>query len=115
MGKNEDEEFLREMAKGPLTCPECPGICQPTTIDMEGLPIKGWECDKCGFKIVAPEDVGRAYNYLQAKKHARVKISKRGNSYMITIPKAIVDALELDKVKELEVYLEDEHTIAVKV
>ena len=51
----------------------------------------------------------------QAKKHERVKISKRGNSYMITIPKAIADAINIEKVKAAEVFLKDEHTISVIV
>jgi antitoxin component of MazEF toxin-antitoxin module len=52
---------------------------------------------------------------MQAKKHERVRISKRGNSYMITIPKAIAEAIQIEKIKIAEIFLKDEHTISVKV
>jgi hypothetical protein len=115
MAKDNDEPDYIKITKGPLKCAECSGWCQPSKVDVAGVDVKGWRCDKCGYEIIAPEDVTKAYNLLQAKKSAKVKISKRGNSYMITIPKAIVEALGLDKVKEAEVCLEDEHTISVKV
>ena len=76
--------------------------------------MRGGRC-KCGYEIIDPKEVERAYLLMKAKRHETVKISKRGNSYMITIPKAIADALNIASIKEAEIYLEDKNTISVKV
>ncbi|MDO9537651.1 MAG: hypothetical protein Q7J68_04985 [Thermoplasmata archaeon] len=42
-----------------------------------------------------------------------MKISKRGNSYMITIPKANADAIGIENMDMAEVNLKDRKTIMV--
>ena len=97
-----------------IKCPNCGKKCKPTTISVAGAEVMGWRC-KCGYELISPNEIERAYLLMQAKKHEKVKISKRGNSYMITIPKAIADALQIEKIKVAEVFLKDEHTISVMV
>ena len=104
----------KKFESGDIKCPDCGKKCQSTNIDVAGALVKGWRC-KCGYELISPYEIEKAYLLMQAKKHERVKISKRGNSYMITIPKAIADAINIEKVKAAEVFLKDEHTISVIV
>lgn len=99
--------------EGNLKCPQCSGICKQTELNVEGLKVNGWRCENCSYEIISPEEVEKAHLYLQARKIEKVKISKRGNSYMITIPKKILNAVKIKKFAN--VYLENEDTIVVKV
>ncbi len=104
----------KRVDEGAIKCPECGKKCKPTKIGVAGANVKGWRCS-CGYELISPEEIERAYLLMQARKHERVKISKRGNSYMITIPKAIAEAIQIEKIKIAEIFLKDEHTISVKV
>jgi hypothetical protein len=104
----------KSVNEGAIKCPECGKKCKPTTISVSGAKVKGWRCN-CGYELISPEELEKAYLLMQAKKHEKVKISKRGNSYMITIPKAIAEAIQIEKIKIAEIFLKDEHTISVKV
>ncbi len=104
----------KRVDEGDVKCPECGKKCKPTTIGVAKAKIKGWRCS-CGYELISPEEIEKAYLLMKARQHEKVKISKRGNSYMITIPKAIADALQIEKIKAAEVFLKDEHTISVKV
>ncbi|MFO7618724.1 MAG: hypothetical protein R6W91_03605 [Thermoplasmata archaeon] len=97
-----------------LVCPECGGDAKPMMINVSGLGVTGWRC-RCGYEMLHPEELEKAYMYLQAQKREKVKISKRGNSYMITIPKAIADAIGADELDFAEVFLKDRKTIVVEV
>ena len=104
----------KKLETGDIKCPECGKRCKPTTIEVADAKLKGWRC-KCGYEIISPNEIEKAYLMMQAKKHERVKISKRGNSYMITIPKSIADAINIQKIKSAEIFLEDEKTISIKL
>lgn len=104
----------RKIEDGPLKCPECGRDAKPMMVNVSGLGVRGWRC-RCGYEMLHPEELEKAYLFLQAQKHERVKISKRGNSYMITIPKAIADAIGIENLDMAEVYLRDRKTIMVEV
>jgi len=97
-----------------LKCPECGDYANPMKISVAGADIRGWRCE-CGYEMLSPKEFEKAYLFLQAQKHEKVKISKRGNSYMITIPKAIADAIGIENLDMAEVYLKDRKTIMVEV
>ena len=105
----------KSVEEGGIKCPECGKKCKPTTISVAGAKVKGWRCGSCSYELISPDEIEKAYLLMKAREHEKVKISKRGNSYMITIPKAIADALHIEQIKVAEVFLKDEHTIAVKV
>ena len=104
----------KRVEEGAIKCPDCSKKCKPTTIDVAGAEVEGWRCS-CGYELISPKEIEKAYLFMQAKKHEKVKISKRGNSYMITIPKAIADAINIEGIKVAEVYLKDKSTISIKV
>ncbi len=105
----------KRLEDGDIKCPECGKNCVPTKVEVAETKVRGWRCKKCGYELISPDEIEKAYLLIQARKHEKVKISKRGNSYMITIPKAIADAINIEKKSFAEVFLEDEHTISVKV
>ena len=104
----------KKLETGDIKCPECGKNCKPTTIEVADAKVKGWRC-KCGYELISPAEIEKVYLLMQAKKHERVKISKRGNSYMVTIPKSIADAINIKKIKTAEIFLEDEKTISIKL
>ncbi len=103
-----------KLEDGSLKCPECGCDARPMMINVSGLGVKGWRCS-CGYEMLHPAELEKAYLFLQAQKRERVKISKRGNSYMITIPKAIADAIGAEDLDMAEVRLKDRKTIIVEV
>ncbi len=104
----------KQFESGDIKCPECGKKCKPTEIAVAGAKVKGWRCG-CGYELISPYEIEKAYLLMQAKKHEKVKISKRGNSYMITIPKGIADAINIQKIKAAEIFLKDEHTISILI
>ena len=104
----------KRVEEGAVKCPECGKRCRPTTIDVSDVEVEGWRCG-CGYELISPKEIEKAYLFMQAKKHEKVKIAKRGNSYMITIPKAIADAINIDNVSVAEIFLKDKNTISIIV
>jgi uncharacterized OB-fold protein len=103
------------MEKGPLRCTECGDLCQPARIRAGNAELRGWRCQKCGYEVISPRDVERAYNLLRAQEPAKVRISKRGNSFMVTIPAAIARSLGIEKSTLAEILLESDGRIAIRV
>lgn len=113
--KESDEKRLEKLEKDRLKCIQCTAWCRPQKLNLEGYEVQGWKCPACGYEILSPRDFEKAYLFLKAKKEKEIKISKRGNSFMITIPKQIISTLELTKKATARVYLQDARTIIVKV
>ena len=103
-----------KLEDGSIRCPDCDKDCEPAEIEVAGTKIAGWRCD-CGYELIHPKDIEKAYLFMQARRHEKVKISKRGNSYMVTIPKAIADVIGIEKTMVAEVFMKDERTITIIV
>lgn len=106
---------MAAMVKGDLKCSDCGGRCRPARIRAGGIEVQGWRCPKCGFELIGPDDVERAYFMLRARKAEDVVISKRGNSFMVTIPNAITRALGIKGSTIAEVLLEENGRIAIRI
>ena len=104
----------KRLEEGSVECPECGGKCKPAAVTMAGSKFRGWRCG-CGYELISPGEVEKAYLLMQARKQTEVKIAKRGNSYMITIPRAIAVAIGIDRTMLARVHLEDDNTISIRV
>jgi hypothetical protein len=49
-----------------IKCPECGMKCMPAKINVAGADVKGWRCN-CGYELINPEEIDRAYDLLQDK------------------------------------------------
>jgi DNA-directed RNA polymerase subunit RPC12/RpoP len=103
------------LEKGDLKCQDCGGLCKPASIWVGKTEVRGWRCPKCGYEIISPADVERAYFLLKAAQAEEVMISKRGNSFMVTIPHAITKALGINGSTLAEVLLEENGRIAIRI
>ena len=103
------------MEKGDLKCADCGGLCRPARIRAGRTEVRGWRCQKCGYEMISPHDVERAYFMLKARQAEEVVISKRGNSFMVTIPVAIAKALGIEGSTLAEVLLEENGRIAIRI
>ena len=105
----------KKRSLGDLECPECGSKCKRTILMVKGISVKGWQCTDCQYELIDPEEIEIAYHFLQAMKKEEVTISKRGNSFMVTIPKTIVDAIDIKDHSLARIYLKDEKTIEIEV
>ena len=96
-------------------CTECGGRSPPSKVYVEGVPLRGWRCRKCGYETISQRDMENALALLQARKEERMRIAKRGNSVMITLPRTVVKALGLKLPGWGDVSLADPETIIIKV
>lgn len=106
---------LSKLENSALKCVDCGGRCKPTKIKIDEALVKGWKCGHCGYEVISPGDFEKAYLMILAKRREQVKISKRGNSYMITIPQSIAKALNITKTTFADIFLEKERKIGIEV
>jgi hypothetical protein len=106
---------MTKFEESALKCVDCGNQCKPSKIKVEDTFVKGWKCGHCGYEIISPGDFEKAYLMILAKKREHVKISKRGNSYMITIPQSIAKALNISKSTFADIFLEKERKIGIEV
>ena len=98
-----------------FVCTECGGPSPPSKVYVEGVPLRGWRCRKCGYETISQRDLETALALLRARKEERMRIAKRGNSVMITLPRAVVKALDLKLPGWGDVSLKDPDTIVIRV
>ena len=66
----------KKLEDGAIKCPECSKKCEPTKLEVSGAEVQGWRCRSCGYELISPDEIEKAYLLLQARKHEKVKISK---------------------------------------
>ena len=100
---------------GSLKCPDCGSKCGRTTLKVEDITVNGWQCESCGYELIDPAEIEQAYFILRARKKEAVKISKRGNSFMVTIPKRIVEVMGIKNHSDARICMKDKRTIEIEV
>jgi len=109
------KDKVAAMERGDLKCTECGDLCEPARIRAGKAEVRGWRCQKCGFEAISPREVERAYFLLKARQPEEVRISKRGNSFMVTIPTAIAKGLGISGSTLAEILLEEDGRIAIRI
>lgn len=88
------QKTTRKMADifdNPILCKNCDTRMKKATINKNGFVIRAMVCDKCGHKIIHPNDEAEYDKFINLKnKHFMVKMRLVGNSYAVSIPKEIV-------------------------
>ena len=75
-----------------ILCSKCNKKMQQGFVSKSGFKIRAVMCGDCGEKILHPEDIAAAEEFVNLrKKDFRVKLRLVGNSYAVSIPREIVD------------------------
>ncbi len=83
---------MTDIFENTILCKRCNLKMKPAQFMRNGLVLRAVVCEKCGNKIVHPDDEKEYNNFVNLKKkdfHVKMRIV--GNSYAVSIPKEIVD------------------------
>lgn len=84
-----------------ILCKDCNKKMQQVIIIKNGFKIRELRCPSCSNKITHPEDLKEYETFLNLKqKQYQVKLRFVGNSYIVSIPREIVNFLN-EQEKEL--------------
>lgn len=82
---------MEDIFDNPILCKNCDSRMKKATINKNGFVIRAMACEKCGHKIIHPNDEAEYDKFINLKnKQFMVKMRLVGNSYAISIPKEIV-------------------------
>ena len=74
-----------------VLCNKCNREMKKAELIRNGFSMRALLCEKCGNKIIHPQDEAEYKNFLNLKnKVFKVKLRLVGNSYTVSIPKEIV-------------------------
>jgi len=86
----------------PILCKNCSSRMKKATIEKNGFLMRTVGCEKCGHKILHPNDEQEYSKFISLRnKEFRVKMRLVGNSYAVSIPKEIVSFIrEQEKIMD---------------
>ncbi len=97
-----------------LEC-ECSGTMKPKLFNVEGFDVRGWQCKKCS-RIDYSDDINLALTIKKyRKKGAMLKLRKVGDTVVITIPKEIREALELEEGEDVKMYPLSKRKVMIEI
>src|SRR3989344_3454562 len=100
-----------------ILCEDCNRKTIKSYIIKEGYKIRTWECTICAKRWFHPLDLQEYNNFEKLKqKEFRVKLRFVGNSYIVSIPREIIDfqeelRKEMDKI--LYISLEEPEKLSI--
>ncbi len=83
---------MKDIFDAKIMCEKCDVRMLPITVEKSGFHLRAVQCEKCGERIMHPEDISNYnhYNHIKSKVYI-VKLRMVGNSHAVSIPKEIVD------------------------
>ncbi len=97
---------MADIFDNPILCKDCNSKMKQTTVEKNGFMIRAVVCDKCGSRVLHPNDEAEYHRFVDLRnKEFRVKMRLVGNSYAVSIPKEIVSFLR--EMKEQEKKMND--------
>ena len=86
---------MEDIFDNPILCKNCGTRMNKAKISKSGFVIRTMACDKCGHKIIHPNDQAEYDKFINLKnKNFVVKMRLVGNSYAVSIPKEIVSFIK---------------------
>ena len=97
-----------------LEC-ECGGVMKPKLFDVEGIPVRGWECRKCK-RIEYSDDINLVLTIKKYRKQgASLNLRQVGDTMVITIPKEIREAMQLIVGEDVKLYPVSKKKVMIEV
>lgn len=104
-----------ELKKEKIKC-QCGKWTRPKHFSLEGFKVRGSECSNCGEIYFNAEDSNKALIYNKIKNEILTgKVAKSGNSYVVRLPKRLVDALNLTVGSTVTISIENPKTLKLVV
>lgn len=104
-----------ELKKEKIKC-QCGKWTRPKYFNMEGIKVKGSECSGCGEIYFNAEDANKALIFNKIKNEVLTgKVAKSGNSYVVRLPKKLIDALNLTAGTTVKISIENPTTVKLIV
>ena len=93
----------------------CGSVAVPDeNLSINGYPIAGWKCKKCGEEDYNPEKTEKILLRNKLKKHKfHLRLSQVKSNLIIRIPKEVSTALDLKKGCEVEFRLKKDDEITI--
>ncbi len=86
---------MTDLFDNTILCKKCEVKMKQAKLIRNGFEMRALLCEKCGNKIVHPQDEAEYSHFLNLKnKIFKVKLRLVGNSYAVSIPKEIVDFMQ---------------------
>ena len=83
---------MSDIFENTVLCKNCDKKMEKGFVDKNGFHLRALVCNKCGNRIIHPEDLKTYDGFANLrKKQFRVKLRLVGNSYAVSIPKEIID------------------------
>ncbi|MFH0815398.1 MAG: AbrB/MazE/SpoVT family DNA-binding domain-containing protein [Methanobacteriota archaeon] len=104
-----------ELKKEKVKC-ACGKWTRPRHFNLDGFAVRGSECPGCGEAYFNAEDANKALVYNKIKNAILTgKVAKAGNSYVLRLPKALVEALGLTVDSTITICVEGPKTLKLVV
>ena len=106
---------MKDLKKEKIKC-QCGKWTKPKEFTLDGFKVRGSECPGCGEIYFNAEDSNKALIYNKIKNEILTgKVAKSGNSYVIRLPKRLVDALSISVGSTVEISIENPKTVKIVV
>ncbi len=104
-----------ELKKEKIKC-QCGKWTRPKYFNMEGFKVRGSECSSCGEIYFNAEDANKVLIFNKIKNEVLTgKVAKAGNSYVVRLPKKLIDALNLTVGATVKISVEDPTTVKLVI
>ncbi len=104
-----------ELKKEKIKC-QCGKWTRPKYFNMEEFKVRGSECPSCGEIYFNAEDSNKVLIYNKIKNEVLTgKVAKAGNSYVVRLPKKLIDALNLSVGTTVTISIENPKTVKLVV
>ena len=82
-----------------IVCEKCGVEMKKIDVEKNGFKMRAVECPSCGERIIHPKDLKEYEDFMKLrKKRFQVKLRFVGNSYAVSIPKEIIDFMNMEKI-----------------